>query len=196
MVHNSLARMRARQPIPIYENYGKYKPRLNARKIVENLFVTVDPNYLRGLGSVVLSCQGQLRRTRRRKYLSRGRRVPDSRVLGYYRPHWKGQPAFIEIYVDKILERYPLLFLRLPVVGFMLIGKVLFHELGHHLHYTSHPEFKEKEDVADRWSKTLMKTAFRKRYRYSRHILRPIYKLLGFAARRLAPSLRPRKTGD
>jgi hypothetical protein len=183
--------MRVPPPIPIYENYGAYKPRIEARKIIENLLSSIDPDYLRGLGSIVLSSQRDLSRVgRRKKFLSRGRKIPSLDVLAYYGPHYRGNPAFIEIYVDRILAFYPALFLQLPMMGFILIGKIFFHELGHHLHNTSHPEFKEKEDVADEWSKKLMKSAFLRRYRYAVPILRPIYKAIVFAARKIAPVAR------
>jgi hypothetical protein len=181
-------------PIPIHENYGAYKPRIKARKIIANLLASVEPGYLRGLGSVVLSSQNQLSRAgRRKKFLSRGSKVPSAHVLGYYSQHWKGQPAFIEIYIDRILALYPAFLLRVPTIGFMLIGKVLFHELGHHLHATSHPEFKQKEDVADAWSKRLMKAAFHKRYRSFVPVLKPIYKTLAFSARGVAAVWKPRR---
>jgi|GEM_PF-4377482 hypothetical protein len=36
--------------IPIYENYGLYKPRMNVRKMVEELLMEVAPEYLQGFG--------------------------------------------------------------------------------------------------------------------------------------------------
>jgi hypothetical protein len=166
-------------PIPIHENYGTYRPSANARRLVENLLASIDPEYLQGLASIVLSSQVDLpRKKRRQKFLSRGGKHAVSNIQGYYRQSWKGQPAFIELYVDKILAPVPGWFARFPMVGFMAIGKVLFHELGHHIHQTTRPEFKEKEDVADEWSKKLMNIAFRKRYRYAVPFLRPAVKIL------------------
>ncbi len=152
--------------IPIYERYGEFKPNLNVRRLVESLLDSVDPEYLQGLGSIVLSSQMQLpRRGRRKKFLSRGLKHPVSRVLGFYRQSWKGQPACIELYVDKILTQAPGWQAHIPFAGFFLFAHVLFHELGHHLHKTRHPEFKEREDVAEEWRRKLTKIAFRKRYR-------------------------------
>jgi hypothetical protein len=152
--------------IPIHEHYGEFKPNLNVRRIIEKLLDSVDPEYLQGLGSIVLSSQTQLpRRGRRKKFLSRGRKHPVSSVLGFYRQSWKGKPASIELYVDKILAQAPGWWAHFPLVGFFLFAHVLFHELGHHLHKTRRPEFKEREDVAEGWEKKLTKIAFRKRYR-------------------------------
>ena len=98
-------------------------------------------------------------------------------MLGFYSQSWKGQPAYIELYVDKILAQAPGLILYIPMVRFILIAHVLYHEIGHHLHKTKYPEFKEKEDVAEAWRKKLTKVAFRKRYRYIMPLLTP-YRLL------------------
>lgn len=153
--------------IAIYENYGTYKPSLNVRQMVEKLLDSIDPNFLQGLGSIALSSQGRLsRKGRRKKFLSRGRKLPVTRVLGYYAQSWKGQPAHIELYVDKIFLQAPGWLARIPTMGFFMIGHVLFHEIGHHLHKTKYPEFKEKEDIAEEWRKKLTKIAFRKRYPY------------------------------
>jgi hypothetical protein len=162
----SLDRRPLKPEIPIYEHYGEFKPNLNVRMLVENLLDSVDPEYLQGLGSIVLSSQMQLpRRERRKKFLSRGIKHPVSRVLGFYRQSWKGQPACIELYVDKILTQAPGWQAHIPFAGFFLFAHVLFHELGHHLHKTRRPEFKEREDVAEEWRRKLTKIAFQKRYR-------------------------------
>jgi hypothetical protein len=152
---------------------------MNVRKVVERLLDSIDTDYLQGLGSIVLSSQAQLaRKQRRKKFLSRGQKLPVTRILGFYQQSWKGQPAFIELYVDKILVSVPGFLLHVPIVGFMTIGKVLFHELGHHIHKTTRPEFKEREDVADKWSRELLKIAVLKRYRYAMPFLRPAVKVL------------------
>lgn len=66
--------------------------------------------------------------------------------------------------------------LYIPMARFILIASVLYHELGHHLHKTQYPEFKEKEDVAEEWRRKLTKAAIRKRYRYVMPLMK-IYRL-------------------
>jgi hypothetical protein len=177
--------------IPIHEHYGEFKPNLNVRRIIEKLLDSVDPEYLQGLGSIVLSSQTQLpRRGRRKKFLSRGRKHPVSSVLGFYHQSWKGQPASIELYVDKILAQAPGWWAHFPLVGFFLFAHVLFHELGHHLHKTRRPEFKEREDVAEGWEKKLTKIAFRKRYRRVMPFLRLLRPVLQTIRRR--PETKPK----
>jgi hypothetical protein len=175
--------------IAIYENYGTYKPSLNVRRIVEKLLDSIDPNYLQGLGSIVLSSQTQLsRKGRRKKFLSRGHTFPVATIRGFYQQSWQGQPAHIELYVDKILAPASGWKAHIPTACFFLIGNTLFHELGHHLHKTKHPEFKEREDVAEEWRKKLVKIAFRKRYPFAMpfvRLLRPFIVLYRDRGRKL-----------
>jgi hypothetical protein len=55
-------------------------------------------------------------------------------------------------------------YLRVPVVRDILLSSVLFHEIGHHIHATAQPEFREKEDVADKWKSKLQRRYLRGRY--------------------------------
>ena len=59
----------------------------------------------------------------------------------------------------------------------MQFSEVLFHEIGHHIHKTQAPEFKEREDVAESWEKRLCKIYFRKRYWYLTPIAYVLYPL-------------------
>jgi hypothetical protein len=40
---------------------------------------------------------------------------------------------------------------------------VLFHEIGHHIHFTVRPEYREREDVADVWKVRLERNYWRQR---------------------------------
>jgi hypothetical protein len=169
----------------IYQNYGSCLPKVNAKKVVCHLLGTVPSKYLVGLGSITLSSQTELsRKERRQAHWSRGKKLSTRRIRGYYRRAWNGQPAFIELYVDKIYETVPLWAARIPIVAFAVLGDVLFHEIGHHIHYTTRPEFKEKEDVADEWSKKLLANAVRKRYWYVAPVLGALARTAWFFVRR------------
>jgi hypothetical protein len=66
---------------------------------------------------------------------------------------------------------------RVSVLRNISFAKVLYHEIGHHIHKTSRPEFHEREDVADSWKHKLVRRFARKHYWY----LRPLaigYRLL------------------
>jgi hypothetical protein len=49
--------------------------------------------------------------------------------------------------------------------------------LGHHIHYRMRPEYKEKEDVAETWSKKLFSHHIRRTYWYLLPLLVPAAKL-------------------
>jgi hypothetical protein len=114
------------------------------------------------------------RKDRRKTFLSRGKKFEVSRVQGYYSKTWHGQPAFIRLYLDKIYAPVPRYVAWSKFVAFVVIGRVLFHELGHHIHATARPEYKEKEDVAEVWSKKLMRNAVRKRYWHVAPFVKPV----------------------
>ncbi|MEZ6084938.1 MAG: hypothetical protein R3E58_13635 [Phycisphaerae bacterium] len=110
----------------------------------------------------------------RGKLKSRNKRVHQRECLGMYMQKWKGEPAWIRLVVDNVLAEIPWYAKRIPIVRDAALGSVLYHEFGHHIHKTKKPEFKEKEDVADKWSDKLLVAYLRKQYWYFRPILMPI----------------------
>lgn len=162
--------------VKVVEAYRDYTPSIDATLIVRQLLDTVPEKYLRGLDCVLLTNEAALpRRDRIGRVWSRKRKFDKSRVLGrYYRRNSQNQ-AYIELRVDKILrwmERVPAAFIFRKV----LFGHVLFHEIGHHIHRTIRPEYKEKEDVADDWAGKLNANFVRRRYWYALPILLPASK--------------------
>ncbi len=139
----------------------------------------VPPRYLLGLREVVLTNKIGLSRARRRSVTkSRGKKVKILQARGLYHPAWKGKQAWIEIFVDSTLSVYEKgLWRWLLHFGYFQeneIGGVLFHEIGHHIDATHRPEFREKEDIADDWSKKLRREWLRK----ERPLLRKIFRLI------------------
>lgn len=61
---------------------------------------------------------------------------------------------------------------------------VLFHELGHHIHYTIRPDHKGKEDVADKWAGKLTANFIRKKYWYALPIIIPAAKIYSLIRRK------------
>jgi hypothetical protein len=156
--------------IRINENYRDYSPPFDATKSIRRLLDPVPEKYLVGLGSIVLSnFSGLSRSGRTGKLVSRKRRIAKSQTLGYYQQGWKGQPAYIELYIDKIVEslkrdRIPI---WIPAVRDVCFGAVFYHELGHHAHRMVKPQYREREDVADDWSVKFIAKFIRKRYWYA-----------------------------
>lgn len=151
----------------IVEAYKNYSPPFDASKTVQLLLLYVPTDYLLGLRTIVLTNQGALSHDRRRrKSLSRGRKYSMDKVLGSYHQAWKGELAWIQIFVDRIIANMPKGTVRVSLLRNIAFADVFYHEIGHHIHKTSRPEFREREDVADSWKRRLVGRLARKRYWY------------------------------
>lgn len=165
--------------VKVIENFRGWDPSFDAKGVVEGLLGRLPKNYCIGLGSVVLTCAGRMpRRRRRSKTRSRKRVVRVADCRGLYHHAWRGEPAWIELFVDTIVGRcYPPA-LRLGPTQEYLLGDVLFHELGHHLHATQQPEHTEREVIAERWQSRLVRRQIFRRYWY----WLPVYLFVGLGA--------------
>jgi len=56
----------------------------------------------------------------------------------------------------------------------MFFADVLYHEVGHHIHATRRPEYRDKEDVAEAWSAKLSRGFFQSRYWYLFPVVLPL----------------------
>ncbi len=172
-------------------SFSDYTPPFDVSSLVERMLEFVPPRYLLGLREVVLTNKVGLTRARRRSVTkSRGRKVKILQARGLYHPAWKGKQAWIEIFVDSTLAGHEKGWWQwLLLFGYFrenALGGVLFHEIGHHIDATHRPEFREKEDIADDWSKKLGREWFRKERPLLRRILRPFMPLLRVIAGTLA----------
>jgi len=177
-----------RPDIRINESYRDYQPPFDAQNVVRKLLEPIPDKYLRGLDCIVLTSESSLsRKDRVGKVWARKRKFDKSQVRGRYHSAWQGRLPWIEIRVDKTIEGWgkaPSWLWHLPILPSLCIGEVLYHELGHHIHDCVHPEYREKEDVADNWRKKLMANLFRKKYWYLLPIVIPMGKAYRFAKRR------------
>ena len=62
---------------------------------------------------------------------------------------------------------------------------MLFHEIGHHIHYAVRPEQREKEDVADVWKARLERDYAWQRFRFMRIVSRLLWSCFGKHMERL-----------
>jgi hypothetical protein len=141
----------------VVASFSDYSPPFDVSSLVERMLGFVPPRYLLGLREVVLTNKIGLSRARRRSVTkSRGKKVKILQARGLYNPAWKGEQAWIEIFVDSTFASYEKGWWRwLMLSGYFReseLGGVLFHEIGHHIDATLRPEFREKEDIADDWS--------------------------------------------
>jgi hypothetical protein len=162
----------------VVERYTGYTPSFDVKAAVEKMVATVPSKFLVGLEEVVLTNTADLpRRVRRAVTKSRRKKVRMIEARGLYHPAWKNRPAWIEIFVDNTLRAWERgWWLKFPWYREILIGDVLFHEMGHHIHFSVRPEHREKEDVADAWKVRLSRNYSRK----ARPLLRAILKTLRF----------------
>ncbi len=163
-----------RQMVEVIEHYREFNPPCDAKAIVEGLLASVPSELLVGLRSVVLTNAAALSGRRKRGYSwSRGRKARHaSEVLGLYHQKWKGDPAWIELFVDRMLEARPAWMLRLQFLRDFAFGSILYHELGHHIQATSKPEHREVETVADEWQSRLLRGHARRRHPVTGAVLR------------------------
>lgn len=69
--------------------------------------------------------------------------------------------------------------LLLPPFKTFVIGEVLYHEIGHHIHRLEEPGFRtNKEVVADEWRDKLMQLFLKQRYWYLAGTARFVHPLL------------------
>src|SRR5262249_32997139 len=170
--------MKVNSPVPIREAYRGYTPPRYVTRTVAKLLRSTPAKYLAGLDCVVLSnFSGQPRRHRLGKVPRKGRKVRKDQVTGLYHPAWQESPPWIELYVDKIIDAAKGAPLWMPYVREFIIGEVLYHELGHHIHYWIRPEYREREDVADNWSKKLFANHMNRSCSYLFPLLKPVFKL-------------------
>jgi hypothetical protein len=151
----------------VHETYSNYQPHINVRKVVERLIAAVPANQLRGIKTVVLTNSGNLNHNQRRgKTWSRRRKVRLRECLGLYYHKTTQSEAWIEIFVDNILSCWPRALHYVPLLRDIFFAEPLYHEIGHHIHATQRPEYKEREAVADKWSKQLGRPYFKRTYWY------------------------------
>ena len=120
----------------------------------------VPEEYLNGLAKITLTNSESMKSVRG-KITSEKRRFRPADCQGLYR---KGH---IFLIVDRILAGYPELLLLVSPFKTFVIGEVLYHEIGHHIHRLEEPGYRgDKEVVADEWRDKLLQLFLRQRYWY------------------------------
>ena len=159
----------------IVEQYLDYAPPVDVYGSLRLLLRHVAEQYLSGLYKITLTNADSLRSSYRGKFWSEKRRMRPADCSGLY------HEGHILLAMDQILQGCPEVFLLFPPIKTFLIGEVLFHEIGHHIHRIEEPGYRaDKEAVADEWKEKLMRAFLRRRYWY-----------LASLARLCAPFIRP-----
>jgi hypothetical protein len=76
-------------------------------------------------------------------------------AMGRYYRAARGEPAWIEIVVNEIVGDLPTPLHSLQLARDLTLGKVLFHEIGHHLHSTHRGIGASGESSAQAWQARL-----------------------------------------
>jgi hypothetical protein len=151
--------------VVVREAYKDYQPHINVRKVVERLLAGPPEAQLVGLQTVVLTNSGNLNHNQRRdRTWSRRKKIQLRKCLGLYHGKTPQSEAWVELFVDNILSYWPRPFYYIPLLRDMVLADSLYHEIGHHIHHTQRPEYKDREDVADDWKWKLGRSYFRRRY--------------------------------
>jgi hypothetical protein len=162
-------------------SFSGYEPPFDAVPIVQRMLDSVPEKYLIGLREVVLTnASGLPRKLRRSVTKSRKRKVRFDQAAGLYHPAFNGRAAWIEIFLDNTLRGWESgWWLRIPLIREGRLADILFHEIGHHIHFTCRPEYREKEDVADVWLVRLRRNYNQQRFRLMAGFFRFIRSLFG-----------------
>ena len=150
--------------LEIIEEYKNYEPPFDVRWYVEKLLDSVDEKYKKKLRYVVLTNKETLStRRHRQKFKVKGRKTDMKHVLGLYHT-LNDKTGSIELFMDDIIPQEEDFVLRFGLIRAHIIGKVLFHELGHHVHANFKPKHEDKEIMADQWQKDFWKNYVRKNH--------------------------------
>ena len=119
--------------VPIYEDYVSYTPPRWLRPTVVRLLSSIPETYQNGLASIVLT---NAARVAGRKSYRRQRKNRHALMVGGYHPRAKGSEPWIEIIADRTISPADRSLSFFQWARDIVVARVLFHELGHHLHAT------------------------------------------------------------
>jgi hypothetical protein len=161
--------------VRIETRYFEYTPPVRVNESVQLLMRYVPEEHLNGLHTITLTNSESLKGIRG-KITSEKRRFRPAECLGLY------GDGHIFVAIDQIFSQYPELLLLVPPLKTVVIGQVLYHEIGHHIHRLEEPGYRpDRETEADEWRDKLMQLFVRKRYWYlrgtadlARVLIRPI----------------------
>ena len=152
----------------VIESYSDYVPPVPVAPIVRDLIRCVKPEYLAGLASIVITNSSSLsREERRRRVKSRNHKVLLAERRGFYQPASHDQEAYIQLKADMII---PVRWIKSrdwfldPLRYRLVFARVLYHEIGHHIHFTQRPKYRGIENVAEKHMHRLLKRMLLKRW--------------------------------
>jgi hypothetical protein len=159
----------------IEESYIRYQPPAWIRPTAERLIAALPSAHLSGLDAIVLTNGAAVGRGKTRRVA--GRKYDRSACRGFY--HREDSRGSISIVVDNVLAGYPRLFFGVTLFRDLVVARVLFHEIGHHVQATAGHAGSTQEAGAEDWGRRLARLYFGRRYWW----LRPLRGGIGSVAR-------------
>lgn len=162
----------------IVERYGEPNASWpSVRKAVERLLAGAPPEHLAGLEKVVLRDLSGLTQHEKKKRAGKSGKT----LMGTYHRATPGQRAYIELFASEIAAGSSRLALSFPFWADTVVSRVLYHEVGHHIHRAIRPEDRDPESAAEEWQRRLRRHYFRARYWYLVPVLAVVGRpLVGF----------------
>lgn len=157
---------------PLREDYQSYKPPAWVSKTVTQLLESLSGQHVGGLSGIVLTESALIGKGRTGRIAGRKYAMKD--CLGFYHPRWQAEPPAIFLIVDNILAGTPPLFWRLPFSRDIFLGRVLFHEVGHHINDTVGSLAGGEEASAVEWERRLWRIHVWTKYWYLRPVFKPL----------------------
>jgi hypothetical protein len=162
--------------VKIVAQYRDYAPPVEIYRCLRILLQNVPKEHLAGLYKITLTNSECLRESYQGKLQLGKRRIRPADCRGLY------QRGHILLLVDQIFMDCSELFLLFPPIKTYLLGEVLYHEIGHHIHRLQEPGYRaDKEAFADEWKDKLLRSFISKRYWYFsvvsipyQHLIHPI----------------------
>ena len=139
--------------LEIIEEYKNYEPPFDVRWYVEKLLDSVDEKYKKKLRYVVLTNHKALDRlTSRQKFSATNQIYNTDEKKGAYST-FHDDTGGIELFMDIIVLPETEFVLRFHFVRAYVIGYVLFHLLGHHVHEKFKSLHDDEEISASQWQR-------------------------------------------
>lgn len=133
-------------------------------EIITNLLTNIPSIYFQGINNVLLINSSDLNRSRRKSKTKSSKNIKIVESYGLYHPKYKGQEPYIELFLDNIFKNYHKNVFKIPILKEILFAYTLFHEIGHHVHYSYKPERMNEEKIADEWAEYLTLQYITKRF--------------------------------
>lgn len=158
----------------ISESYKSYRPPADIVPCVRRLLASIPEHHHKSLESIHLTDSASIGRGKTQRV--QGKKHVRRQCLGFYHPAYLNGRAWIELTVDQILKDIPPILARRAFVQDALVSSTLFHEIGHHIEYSSKAANRASENKAEERKRQFKKQYMRKHYWW----LRPPVLLLRF----------------